>query len=147
MYQFQVINKCYQDATYIEAEKGVDFLIEENDWNDYGYKTLYYIHATPKLTGGTTNKYLGGIRIMKFDQSTDDIYLLRKEFKANGLIFRFLPQNYVSLSLDNDFYENIKSLLRTPNERLAFVSSLHMVLGPDTPLYGHVQNMDCFNLS
>lgn len=147
MYQFQVINKCYQDATYIEAEKGVDFLIEENDWNDYGYKTLYYIHATPKLTGGTTNKYLGGIRIMKFDQSTDDIYLLRKEFKTNGLIFRFLPQNYVSLSLDNDFYENIKSLLRTPNERLAFVSSLHMVLGPDTPLYGHVQNMECFNLS
>ena len=130
MYQFQVIKKCFQDATAIEAAKGVDFLVEENDWNDYGYKTLYYIHATPKLTGANTNRYLGSIRIMKFDQSTDDIYLLRKEFKANGLIFRFLPQNYVSLSLDNDFYENIKSLLRTPNERLAFVSSLHMVLGP-----------------
>lgn len=39
-YVFQIIDKCFQDASHIDVDSDVDFLLEESDWNDYGYMTL-----------------------------------------------------------------------------------------------------------
>ena len=48
------------------------------------------------------------------------------------------------MSLDVDFYESLQQILRKPNEREAFASSLNMVLGEDSPLYPIVKENECF---
>ena len=36
MLAFRLISKCWQNASYYK-KTDVDFLVEENDWNDYNY--------------------------------------------------------------------------------------------------------------
>lgn len=45
-YCFQIIENCFQDARDVAIRKDVDFLVEENDWNDYGYITYYSIQVS-----------------------------------------------------------------------------------------------------
>lgn len=47
-YVFQIIDKCFQDASHIDVDSDVDFLLEESDWNDYGYMTLYGVSMQPQ---------------------------------------------------------------------------------------------------
>jgi hypothetical protein len=79
-YVFQIIDKCFQDASHIDVDSDVDFLLEESDWNDYGYMTLYGVHATAKRSRNEKTTYLGSIRIMRIDQQVNESHLLRKDF-------------------------------------------------------------------
>lgn len=133
-----------QDARSVKPNDDVDFLLEENDWNDYGYVTMYYVHATPHISKKKENYCLGSIRIMKVNQIKGESNLLRKDFLSHNLVFYTLPEQYISLSLDVDFYESLQQILRKPNEREAFASSLNMVLGEDSPLYPIVKENECF---
>lgn len=92
-YLFQVIGNCFQDASEVKINKDVDFLVEENEWNDYGYITYYTIHSTPKISKRDRPVYLGAIRIMKVGQKVHEKYLLREEFKKDNLTFDSLPYN------------------------------------------------------
>lgn len=47
-YLFQIIEKCFQDARNIVVDEDVDFLLEESDWNDYGFITMYGVHVSAK---------------------------------------------------------------------------------------------------
>lgn len=146
-YLFQVIRNCFQDASEVKINKDVDFLVEENDWNDYGYITYYSIHSTPKISKRDKPVYLGAIRIMKVGQKVREQYLLREEFKKDNLTFDSLPYNYVSLSLSVDLYENLQLILRKPEERKAFVNAINMILGEDSPMYENVKEDLCFKKS
>lgn len=143
-YLFQIIGKCMQDAKDIKPKDGVDFLLEESDWDDYGYITMYFVHATPHITKRKENYCLGNLRIMKLNQKKGESNLLRKDFLSQKLVFNSLPYEYVSLSLDVDFYENLQQILRKPNERETFASSLNMIFGEDSPLYPIVKEKECF---
>ena len=133
-----------RDTTQVKIHSDVDFLLEENDWNDFGYVTSYYVHATPKISKQKESYCLGGIRIMKLGQKEHEVNLLRNDFKSTNLLFQNLPSQYVSLSLDVDFYENLQQILKKPEERMAFVSALNMVLDQDFPLYPILRKDDCF---
>lgn len=146
-YLFQIIEKCFQDARNIVVDPDVDFLLEESDLNDYGFITMYGVHVSAKRSRNKKNTYLGSIRIMKIDQQIGERNLLRKEFEKSHLQFRKLPNTYVSLSMDVDFYENLQTLLRTPGERLDFSWSLNMILGDDSHEYNDVYQLLCFNKS
>lgn len=146
-YLFQIIKNCFQDARDVKISKDVDFLVEENDWNDYGYNTYYSIHATPKISNRDKPVYLGDIRIMKVGQKEHEQYLLREVYKKDKLTFGRLPNDYVSLSLSVDFYENLQLILRKPAERRTFVNAFNMILGMDSPMYEKVKDDLCFKKS
>ena len=78
-YLFQVIGLCMRDTTQVKIHSDVDFLLEENDWNDFGYVTSYYVHATPKISKQKESYCLGGIRIMKLGQKEHEVNLLRND--------------------------------------------------------------------
>lgn len=146
-YLFQIIKNCFQDARNVKISKGVDFLVEENDWNDNGYNTYYSIHATPKISNRDKPVYLGDTRIMKVGQKEHEQYLLREVYKKDNLTFDRLPNDYVSLSLSVDFYENLQLILRKPAERRTFVNTFNMILGMDSPMYEKVKDDLCFKKS
>lgn len=142
MLKFKIIDKCFQDATFY-TKTDVDFLLEEDDWNDFYYRTLYHIHATPKLTKGKT-EYLGTIRIMRYGQTTEDSQLLRRLFPK--LIFEKLPNNFCSLSFSIDMYKAL-NLYLTERERISFIQSLRLILSEKDEWYLLAKNDECFNTS
>ena len=140
--KFKIIDKCFQDATsYTQTD--VDFLLEEDDWNDFDYRTLYHIHATPKRTNGKT-EYLGIIRIMQYGQTKEESKLLRKLFPK--LIFEKLPNNFCSLSFSIDMYKAL-NLFLTEEERISFIQSLRLILSEKDEWYLSAKDDECFNTS
>lgn len=140
--KFRIIDKCFQDATsYTQTD--VDFLLEEDDWNDFNYRTLYHIHATPKRTKGKT-EYLGIIRIMQYGQTQKESKLLRELFPK--LVFEKLPNNFCSLSFSIDMYKAL-NLYLTEKERISFIQSLRLILSEKDEWYLSAKNDECFNAS
>lgn len=142
--KFRRIDKCWQNAES-HTDDDVTFFLEENDWDDYGYKTSYHLHATKQLTGGKP-EYLGALRIMRKGQGTQEVYLLDKLYKNKA--FTELPPEFVSLSMDVDLYMGINRYLETKEDRLAVVRALHLILGFDSEYYDRSLHLDkCFNNS
>lgn len=90
--KFRVIDCCYEDASGVPAN-GADFLLEEDSWNDYGYYTLYHLHATHNITGNG-NENVGYLRIMRIDQQegsgTYYVNYIKLVFSNRCLIILFL---------------------------------------------------------
>lgn len=143
---FRLIHNCRQDASSRE-DSDVDFLLEENSsWDDYGYHTSFFLHATKKLTNENT-KALGYISIMCVDgnHKDSDVLLLTKKIGYEN-IFHELPQNFCSLSTSLNLYKQLHRYLG-PNQRRVFENSLNMILDSDSPYYKLVCNTECFNKS
>lgn len=139
--KFRIIAKCWQNAER-RTEKDVAFFLEENDWNDYGYQTTYYLHASAQLTRGKT-ECLGSLRIMRKGQSIDDNYLLREHYGND--FFMELPNDFVSLSMDVDLYVGINRYLKNKEDRLSVIRALHLIFGIDSDYYDKSLESDiCF---
>lgn len=139
--KFRRIDKCWQNAGS-RTDDDVAFFLEENDWDDFGYKTMYHLHASKLLTGGKP-EYLGSLRIMRKGQTTRDIYLLDKLYKNRE--FLELPPEYVSVSMDVDLYMGVNRYLTTKEDRLAVVKALHLILGEDSEYYDKsLDDDECF---
>lgn len=143
--KFKIIKKCWQDASS-HNESGVDFYLEENDWDDYGYRTSYCLHASRTLTGNDKNQYLGNLKIMKKGQAEIDKYLLRDLYKENDLIFTELPDNFVSLSFSIEMFQEVNRLLDV-GRREEFIKALHLILGEDSYYYKDLADDECFQNS
>ena len=142
--KFRRIDKCWQNAES-HTDDDVTFFLEENDWDDYGYKTTYHLHATKQLTGSKP-EYLGALRIMHKGQGIQEAYLLNKLYKNRA--FTELPPEFVSLSMDVDLYMGVNRYLETKEDRLAVVRALHLILGFDSEYYDRSLHLDkCFNNS
>ncbi len=145
MFKFKIIKKCYQDATR-HNDDDVDFYLEENDWDDYHYRTSYDLHASKALTK-STNKHLGSIRIMKKGQEERDSYLLRNAYQDKGLVFSTLSDEFVSLTFSLDLYQELNRLL-TPEQRAEFIAALRLIMGEDSEFYDASLSDDaCFTTS
>lgn len=142
--KFRRIDKCWQNACH-HTETDVDFFLEENDWDDYGYQTSYHLHATKKRTGGEP-VYLGALRIMRLDQTDQDVYLLSTLY--GNRIFSQLPEDFVSLSMDIDLYMGLNRYLTTPEERTEIINALRLILGKESDFYSEeLEENECFNNS
>lgn len=142
--KFRRIDKCWQNAD-MHSDTDVAFLLEENDWDDFGYQTTYHLHASKQLTKGKP-EYLGALRIMKKGQSTTDAYLLDHLYKNKA--FTELPEDFVSLSMDVDLYMGINRYLETKEERLTVVKALHLILGENSEYFDKsLYKDDCFTSS
>lgn len=142
--QFKMIPICYQDAKFHDS-RDADFLLEYDNWNDYGYRTTYHLHASKKLTGGKT-QYLGSIHIMHYGQTTAEGSLSRYGFKP-GTIFEQLPDDVVSISFAQDLYRGISQLLKQRGLRVEFVKALRLLLGTDDSRYEFLKDDACFTTS
>lgn len=139
--KFKRIDKCWQDASN-HRETDVDFFLEENNWDDYGYITMYHLHVSAKLTGGSPI-YLGALRIMKKGQSKADYYLLDKLFKDR--VFSCLPEGFISLSMDIDLYMGLNRWLTNVEDRQEFIKALHLILGEDSEFFDKdLYDNECF---
>lgn len=121
---FRLISKCFQDASDVEYGNA-HFLIEENDWNDYGFYVTYHLHATPLITSNKT-EYLGYIKIMRKGQSAAECYLL-EEVLGGYKEFNGLPDNFVSLTQSTEVFDGLNALL-TGEEKREFVRQMHLIL-------------------
>lgn len=142
--KFKVIKKCYQDASKEGRFKYPIFLLEEDNWNDYGYITLYHLHyAGPKTNG--TPVYLGAIRIMQIGQREYQSGLLTSIFQRKE--FNRLPDDFVSLTLSNEFYKGIPKYLTTKEERLEFIDAIHLILTEEEAIERKLTEDECFTKS
>lgn len=142
--KFKIIEKCWQNASN-HLETDVDFLLEESDWNDYGYYTMHFLHASAKLTGGNP-VCLGAMRIMRKNQSANVMYILKDIF--NNESFTGLPEEFVSLSMDVDLYMGLNKWLTTENDRKEIISDLRIILGKESEFFDEsLLSDECFNYS
>lgn len=142
---FKIIQQNYQDASYYKKDD-VDFLLEEDRWNDYSYCTQYHLHATARLTGDRNNgaEYLGPINIMKLGQTTDDIFLLRRIL--GDQTFTSLPEGFYSMTTSISLFESLHRLLNAENRKL-FIDSMRLILSNMDEYYEEVKDDECFQIS
>lgn len=143
---FRLIRNRRQNASS-RNDSDVDFLLEENSsWDDYGYHTSFFLHATKKITNKKT-KALGYISIMCVDRynNVSDAELLIKHIGYEN-IFHELPRNFCSLSTSLNLYKQLHRYL-TANQRRVFENSFNLILDSDSPYYQLVNNTECFNKS
>lgn len=142
---FRVIPVCYQDATYHD-QGDVDFYVETDYWNDYGYCTTYHLHASKRLTGDKTT-YLGSMSIMKVGQTTNDANLLGQIFSPTKGVFSKLPEDYFMVSFSLELFKGVSLLLKLREDRMLFLQSLNVMFDSSHPLYETVRNQECFTSS
>lgn len=126
------------------SDDGADFFLEKNEWDDFGYHTMYHLHATDKLTS-EGNVYLGYIRIMKHGQEKHDIYLLNKK-QGKQINFSELPEDFVSLTTSIDVFKGLNKYL-SQKDRLLFIEQMHLILNEESKYYKLVHEDDCFETS
>lgn len=140
--RFKVIPNCFHDASQLKdkiAKKKPVFLLEEDNWNDYGFQTLYHLHyAEP----GKTPVYIGAIRIMQIGQ---------KEYQSGLLVsifgraeFNHLPNDFVSLTLSNEFYRGVVKYLKNKEDRKEFIKALHLILTEEEAIERNLTEDECF---
>lgn len=140
--EFKVISGCFNNASvWSHSGKDCDFYLEEDGWNDYSYYTMYHLHATCRLTGSAENEYLGYIRIMKIGQGTGESNLVRAV--TQGHVFKALPDDFVSLSFNVSLFKRLHQILAV-EQRHEFVEALHVIIGPESPLFEKVDGDECF---
>lgn len=143
MLKFKLIDKCWQNAVNL-SDDGADFFLEKNEWDDFGYHTMYHLHATDKLTS-EGNVYIGYIRIMKHGQEKHDIYLLNKK-QGKQINFSELPEDFVSLTTSIDIFKGLNKYL-SQKDRLLFIEQMHLILNEESKYYKLVHEDDCFETS
>ncbi len=141
--KFRIINQCFQNAANSPGSWDVDFLLEEDKWDDFQYHTLYHLHASSKLTGSAP-EYLGPINIMRLGQKEDQIYLIRKTV---GTEFESLPDDFCSITMSVEFYRGIDRYLKKAAEKKALLEALKMILSEDDPIYRKFKDEACFMIS
>ncbi len=74
--------------------------LEQNGWNDYGYRTLWDVHVVD--SSGRRHK-VGAVRIGAFGLGEERTVALPKSFTE-------LPERYFSLGLDESYYAELSAL-------------------------------------
>ena len=149
MLSYCLIKKCFQDASHIRRTD-VDFLLEENDWNDYSFYTTYHLHITPKRFKESKGAvYCGSINIMKIGQKEGERYLLRTYFNKGvnySVPFSALPKGFYSITFSLDLYK-VLSLYLNEEERREFIESFRFILEKTDKFYPIVKDEEVFRTS
>lgn len=141
----RLIRKCWQDASS-HKEDDVDFLLEENDWNDFSYYTTYHLHITRKrATQEQGAIYLGSIHIMRHEQQEREDSLLYKVL-GGYKEFHSLPDGFYSMSFSIDVYKGLARYL-SDDERKEFVETYRLILRETDAFYQTIKDDECFQKS
>ncbi|WP_452221433.1 AAA family ATPase [Lacinutrix salivirga] len=130
--QIEIVN---YNGNKVNTNNEVDFIIEQDNWNDYSYYTHYYLHQKNKKGSWSL---IGGLKIIKKGQQKLEMYLLELGIIKN------LPEDFCSLGNDLDYYSRISDL--EDNLKTNLLESINdIIYNPSIiPKY---QNEDSFNSS
>lgn len=138
----RLIRKWWQDASS-HKEDDVDFLLEENDWNDFSYYTTYHLHITRKrATQEQGAIYLGSIHIMRHEQQEREDSLLYKVL-GGYKEFHSLPKDFYSMTFSIDVYKGLARYL-SDEERKEFVETYRLILRETDAFYQTIKDDECF---
>lgn len=94
------------------AKMSTRFALQRDDWDDYGFRTLYHLHYRhgPDETDVT---YIGGVKILRKAQTSGGAQLIQKPFNSLGA-------HWVSVGTSLDYYQRLNDL---PEQRRASIMS------------------------
>ena len=78
------------------------FALQQDDWNDYSYRTLYHLHYRHGSESSDIT-YVGGVKILKRGQTSGGPQLLQSPFKT-------LSKDWVSVGTSLDYYQRLNEL-------------------------------------
>ena len=144
--KFHLIGPSFQNAENSSINSDADFLLEEDRWNDFGYYTLYHVHAINKSNSKNKKRteYLGHINIMRKGQKSGDSNLIRNYV---GEDFSSLPDDFCSLSMSVELYRGLDRVLDKAEKRQIFTEALQMIFSVNDKRYGLFKNEPCFETS
>ena len=80
------------------------FVLEQDPWNDYGFRTQYVLsYVTKDLSGRRSENFLGPVKILKRGQIADFKPQLSDPFSSLG-------EDFCSVGESLDYYERIRAL-------------------------------------
>jgi predicted ATPase len=86
------------------------FALQQDDWDDYSYKTLYHLYYRPNASNPDNVKYIGGVKILKRGQQTGP-QLIQKPFSRLG-------RGWVSVGTSLDYYQRLNELPSKHREKI-----------------------------
>ncbi|ASY71336.1 ATP-binding protein [Sinorhizobium fredii] len=91
------------------------FALQRDDWNDYGFCTLYHLHY--RHGGKSTDvTYIGGVKILKRGQKAGDRQSIREPFRSLG-------SRFVSVGTSLDYYQRLNDI--SSNRRASIMDALN----------------------
>lgn len=80
------------------------FALEQDNWNDYSFQTLYHLsYYHMDSSGRVEQNLIGQVKILKQGQTTQDSLLLTSDFEQ-------LEQTFCSVGQSLDYYERLSAL-------------------------------------
>lgn len=91
------------------------FALQQDDWNDYSFKTLYHLHFRHGDDPADVT-YVGGVKILRRGQKADGTRLIEKPFNK-------LSEMWISVGTSLDYYQRMNEL--PPARRKAIMDALN----------------------
>lgn len=89
--------------TRISTNTEFDFILAQDNWNDYSFQTLYHLSHIETKDGKREESIIGPVKILKYGQSTQDGLLINKDFFQLG-------DEFCSVGDSLDYYERLRAL-------------------------------------
>lgn len=100
----KVINWSFNQIPDNNQGNNIDFFLERDSWNDYGFYTSYYLHLGGKHNVDGKTSLIGNVKILKKGQKPNEFDLTPK-----GVIGS-LTDEFCSLGQSLDYYHRIGEL-------------------------------------
>ena len=91
------------------------FALQQDNWNDFSFRTLYHLHFRHGDDPGDVT-YLGGVKILRMGQKDDGEGLLNEPFKK-------LSDEWISVGTSLDYYQRMNEL--PPARRKTIMDALN----------------------
>lgn len=106
--------------TPIPKGLSAEFVLKQDYWNDYGYRTQYHLYFLDHKKKEDT--FIGTVKILKLNQKDDMGFYIKEPFEK--------LDDFISVGQSIDYYERISSLPQTT--RIKLLESLNdYLLNPD----------------
>lgn len=97
--QFHVV----EPRTRIDATTAPEFVLVQDNWNDYSFQTLYHLSHYEFKDGKREETVIGPVKILKRGQTTSDGIVIQSDFD-------YLGEEFCSVGDSLDYYERLRAL-------------------------------------
>jgi energy-coupling factor transporter ATP-binding protein EcfA2 len=102
------------------AAEGDQFVLQQDNWNDYGFSTQYQLFFYRQSKPGKTEEdFIGSVKILRRGQTSSDPLQITADFETLG-------QEFCSVGESLDYYERLSKLGR--QIRVQVLEALHDVI-------------------
>ena len=89
--------------TRVDATTAPDFVLAQDNWNDYSFQTLYHLSHFESKDGKREETVIGPVKILKRGQAKSDGILIQSDFEKLG-------EEFCSVGDSLDYYERLRAL-------------------------------------